>query len=78
MKGNPHLHPPITFNENKVMNQTCFLERTKDPLAVVQAFQRPKGRNARLVCTIQFIAMKSIGFHISIFLWHISNHKKKY
>lgn len=77
MKGKASLPSSYYVSENKVMNQACFHQRTKDPLAVVQAFQRPKGRNARLVCIIQFIAMESIGFHISIFSRHISNYKKK-
>jgi galactokinase len=40
----------------------------------------PKGKKQLLsaLVTIQSAPTESIGFHISIFLWHINNHKEKY
>lgn len=62
----------------------------KSPLAIVQKFsgsQRKKQRTKptktkkqalSALVTIQFVAMESIGFHVSIFLRHVNNHEERY
>lgn len=60
------------------IRQTPFKE-AKLHLLLFKSSQGLPGQKPTLLALvlIQFIAVESIGFHISIFLKHINNHKEK-